>query len=228
MPLGVSLLALLVLAVSAGAAHAQPAPDGDPKSMAGAWEISNAARDRKCAVTFSSDVAPGGHKLQLDESCAAVFPTIADAAIWAIGPNQALRVLDGKGGALLEFTEVESGMYEAERKGEGLYFLQSQAALVPARTAEQMFGDWAMLRESGKPLCVVTLSRDAAEGEAYKVIVKPGCTPTIAGRGLATWRLEGSGLMLSGRAGTWRFEEGDSVTWQRIPLSTDPLYLVRQ
>lgn len=225
---GVSLLTVLALAVSAGAARAQPAPDGDPRSMAGAWEISNAARDKKCAVTFGAEMAPGGHKLQLDESCAAVFPAIAEAATWAIGPNQALRLLDAKGSALLEFTEVESGMYEAERKGEGLYFLQTQAALVPARTTEQMFGDWAMLRESGKPLCVVTLSRDVAEGEAYKLIVKPGCAPAIAGRGLASWRLEGSGLMLSGRAGTWRFEEEDSTTWQRIPLSTDPLYLVRQ
>jgi hypothetical protein len=224
----VRLFAAFALAVSAGALHAQPAPDGDPKSMAGAWEISNAARDKKCGVTFSADVAPGGHKVQLDEGCAAVFPTIADAAIWAIGANQALRLLDSKGSALLEFTEVESGMYEGERKGEGLYFLQSQAALVPARTVEQMFGDWAMLRESGKPLCVVTLSRDAAEADAYKLIVKSGCTPAIAARGLATWRLEGSGLMLSGRAGTWRFEEEDSTTWQRIPLSTDPLYLVRQ
>jgi hypothetical protein len=224
----VCLFAAVALAVSAGALHAQPAPDGDPKSMTGAWEISNAARDRKCGVTFSADVAPGGHKVQLDESCAAVFPSIADAVSWAIGPNQALRLLDPKGGALLEFTEVESGMYEGERKGEGLYFLQSQAALVPARTVEQMFGDWAMLREAGKPLCVVTLSRDTADADSYKLVVKPGCTPAIAGRGLAAWRLEGSGLMLSGRAGTWRFEEEDSTTWQRIPLSTDPLYLVRQ
>ncbi len=227
MVLGVRLLVVLAVTGLVGAAHAQGSPENDPKAMAGTWEISNAARDRKCSVTFSADPAPGGRKLQLDDSCATVFPAIADAAVWTIGPNQALRVLDTKGAALLEFTEVESAMYEAERKGEGLYFLQSQAALIPTRTTEQMFGDWTMLREAGKPLCVVTLTRDSAEGGAYKLVVKPGCSATIAARGLTTWRLEGNGLVLGGRAGTWRFEEEDAATWQRIPMSTDPLYLVR-
>ena len=54
----------------------------------------------------------------------------------------------------LEMSEVESGIFEGERRGEGLYFMQPQgAATIPVRTPEQMFGDWNFLREIDKPLC---------------------------------------------------------------------------
>ena len=60
----------------------------------------------------------------------------------------------------MQKSEVESGICEGERHGEGLYFMQPQAAVtIPMRTAEQMFGDWHFLRETDKPLCALTLSR---------------------------------------------------------------------
>ena len=120
-------------------------------------------------------------------------------------------------------------MYEGERKGEGLYFMQTQAALkAEIRTAEQMFGDWRILRELDKPLCTITLSNASGGGETYKVVVKPGCDAAIAGLGLATWRLDSNELVLVGRGGTWRFSESDSKTWERIPPSADPMVLMRQ
>jgi len=39
-----------------------------------------------------------------------------------------VQVLDGKGKPILEFTEVESGIYEAQRPGEGIFFMQNAAA----------------------------------------------------------------------------------------------------
>jgi hypothetical protein len=128
---------------------------------------------------------------------------------------------------VLEFTEVESGMYEGERKGEGLFFMQSQAAVKAARTADQLFGDWRLLRELDQPLCTLTLSNAQESADSYKLLVKAGCDGAIAGFGLTTWRLDRDQLLLTGRDGTWRFTESDPTTWERMPLSTDPLLLMR-
>ena len=109
---------------------------------------------------------------------------------------------------MLEFTEVESGIWEGERKGEGLFFMQTQAAAtVQIRTAEQMFGDWQILRELDKPLCKLTLSNAADGPDKYKLVVKPGCVAAIAGFGLTTWQLDRDQLVLTGRGGTWRFSK---------------------
>ncbi len=59
-------------------------------------------------------------------------------------------------------------------------------------------------------------------------MVKPGCDARIAGFGPTTWRLDREQLVLTGRSGTWRFTESDPTTWERTPLSTDPLLLMKQ
>jgi Protease inhibitor Inh len=125
--------------------------------------------------------------------------------------------------------EVESHMYEAERKGEGLFFMRTQAAIKAATvTPEQVFGEWILLREFEKPLCRLTLSNASAGGESYKIAVKPGCDPSVADVELSTWQLDSEGLLLRGRGGSWRFSESDATTWERIPASADPLVLMRQ
>jgi hypothetical protein len=223
-------LALLVLGLGGEGAGAQvPAPSDAAKAMVGAWEISNADRDRTCALSFMLDRAAAGFKLELDAPCGSVFPSLKDVATWAMGPNDAVRLFDSKGVMILDFTEVESGMYEAERKGEGLYFMRTQAAIKAATvTADQLFGDWTLLQEFEKPLCKLTLANASAGGDNYRITVKPGCTAPIAGFGLASWRLDRGELVLTGRSGMWRFSESDSSTWERIPPSTDPLLLMRQ
>ena len=199
------------------------------KELVGAWEISNSDRDKRCAVAFSTDPAPGGFKLELDPDCGNVFPAFKEIAVWALGPKDVVRLVDSKGASVLEFTEVESGMYESERTSEGLYFMQAQAAIkAEIRSPEQMFGDWKFLREADKPLCTLTLSSASDGADTYKLTVKPGCDASIAGFGLTTWRLDRDQLVLTGRSGAWRFSESDPTTWERIPLSTDPLLLIRQ
>jgi hypothetical protein len=224
------LLTLLALTMTASLAQGQPAPSVNEaaKAMVGAWELSNSDRDRRCLLTFSVDPAPGGFKLEFDPACGTALPPLKDVVVWGLGQNDILRLLDARGGAVYEFTEVESGLFEGERRGEGLFFLQTQAALKPdTRTAEEMFGDWRFLRELNKPLCTLTLSKDAGGAETYKLLVKPGCEATIAGLGFSTWRLDRDQLVLAGRGTTWRFTESDANTWERIPLSTDPLLLMR-
>ena len=152
------LLILLAVALGRGSAQAQPAPAvlDAAKELVGGWELSNADHDHRCTVTFSTDTAPGGFKLALDQGCATVFPMFKDVAIWSIVPNGPLRLLDAKGNATLELSEVESGIFEGERRGEGLYFMQPQGAVtIPVRTPEQMFGEWSFLREIDKPLCAL-------------------------------------------------------------------------
>jgi hypothetical protein len=224
------LLTLLGIAVGGGSAQAQPSPSvlEAAKEMVGAWELSNADHDRRCTVTFSTDTATGGFKLALDQGCAAVFPMFKDVAIWSIVPNGPLRLLDAKGNATLEMSEVESGIFEGERRGEGLYFMQPQgAASIPVRTPEQMVGEWSFLREIDKPLCALTLSRAPGTGTDYKLTVKPGCDAGIANFALSTWRLEGDQLVLIGRGGSWRFVESDTNIWERIPPSTNPLLMLK-
>src|ERR1700726_2204875 len=90
------LLTLIAVALSGGNAQAQPSPSvlDAAKELVGGWELSNADHDRRCTVTLSTDTAPGGFKLALDQGCAAVFPMFKDVAIWSIVPNGPLRLLD--------------------------------------------------------------------------------------------------------------------------------------
>jgi Protease inhibitor Inh len=223
------LFVAIALAISSVAPAQTPASSEAAQGMLGAWEISNAARDKTCQVTFSLDAAGTGYKLELDPACGAVFPSLKDLAVWAIGSNDSVRLMDGKGTVVLEFSEVETRMYEAERKGEGLYFMRTVAAIRAATiTPEQMFGEWTLLQEFEKPLCKLTLSNASAGANSYRIAVKPGCAAIITAFALSTWRLEDNELLLSGRSGSWRFSESDSTTWERIPPSTDPLLLIRQ
>src|SRR5438132_10958638 len=102
-------LAVIALALSAAGAGAQaPAPTDAAKEMVGAWEISNAARDKTCPVTFKLDPGAGGYKVELDEACGAAFPALKDVAVWTMGPNDNVRLLNSKGAIVLDFQEVES------------------------------------------------------------------------------------------------------------------------
>lgn len=222
------IVALAALAPTVSLAQGTPPVSEAAKELVGAWEISNSERDKRCPVTFSVDPAPGGFKLELDAACP--IAPLKEVVAWALGPKDVLRLIDGNKVPVLELTEVESGIYEGERKGEGLYFMQTQAALkAEIRSPDQIFGEWSILRELDQPLCQLTLSDVSSGAEnTYKIVVKPGCDARIAGFGLATWRLDREQLVLSGRGGAWRFAESDPTTWERMPLSTDPLLLMKQ
>jgi hypothetical protein len=225
----IGVLAFVVAMAAGGSAAAEPAqPSEAAQAMVGAWEISNVERDRRCAVTFSIEPAPGGFKVDLEPECAIAFPTLTDVVAWTF-LKAALRLLDGKGAPVLEFTEVENGLFESERRADGLLFLQTQAALkAETRTPEQLVGDWVLLRELDKPLCRITLSNTPGEGDTFRIVIKAGCAKAILAFGPATWRLDRDQLVLNGKAGMWRFAEAEPTTWERVPLTAEPLLLVRQ
>lgn len=204
-------------------------PSDAVKAIAGEWEISNADREKACNLTLKADPVKGGFKVEFDKSCAGVFPATKDVEAWGLVKDD-LRLLDAKGRAVFEFTEVESGMYEAERK-EGLYFLQSlaSAAAPPARAAEDMFGEWIVAR-AGKPVCTLSLTNSGAGGEmGYALRVQPGCDAAVTRLNPVTWRMDRGEVVLSSANGqSLRFEEAEPNKWQRVPESPEGLTMSRK
>jgi Protease inhibitor Inh len=233
-------LALLVahfVAVLGSEVAAQPAPPGlSPaaseafKAVIGKWEISNADRDRTCTVTFRSDPAGSAFKIEMDKACPTQLPEVKDVVAWTIGGLDLVRLIDGKGKPVMEFTEVESGTYEAQRPG-AVFFMQSAAVAASpvGLAADQMAGDWSVVRSSGKTICTITLTNTAAGPENFTLRVKPGCDALVTRFGPATWYMDRGELVLrSTRGQFWRFEESDPVNWTRVPEGREPITLVRQ
>jgi hypothetical protein len=227
----VVVLACCVALFAPSAGSAQQGPSDAAKGMVGTWELSNADRDKSCAVTFKLDQAGSGFALALAGNCAGVFPATRDIVAWSIGKRDMLLLNDAKGQPVLEKLEVEAGTYEGLRPNEGRYVLQNAAvaAATRDRTADQMFGEWAFVRSGGKSICLITLGDVAADADSFVASVKPGCDPLIARFGPSSWLMDRGLLVVrSAKGEIWRFEEGDPSTWRRIPEARQPLTLVRQ
>jgi hypothetical protein len=215
-----------------GAVLAQtPATLGDSaKAVIGTWEFSSADRDRICTATLKSDPAPGGFKIEFDNNCGNLFPLVNDVVAWKFPENDLLRLLDAQGKSLVEFSEVEDGIYEAPTPGVGVLFLQNAvAAAGPAeKPPEELAGNWLLTRGSGAPLCVFTLAT-TVQGEGMALTVKPGCAASIAQLNFTQWHLDKGELVLVPARGTpWHFGEIEGSGWRRIPEGANPLMLVRQ
>ena len=222
------LITMLVMA-SIGPARAQSEA---VKAMAGSggWEISNADRDKTCAVAFKADPARTGYKLELDPACGNVFSFIKDVEGWTLS-NDVVRLMDARGKTIVEFTEVESGMYEAERP-EGLFFLQNAAAAPAIRTPDQMAGEWVVM-QGAKQICAMTLANTAVPNQegALALRIKPGCEQPAARLNFILWRMDQGELVLASAGGqSWRFEEEDTqtFTWRRVPEGSDEIRMVRK
>jgi Protease inhibitor Inh len=212
-----------------GALAQQPTTLGDAATaMIGAWEFSNADHDKICRFTFRADAVAAGYKLNVDRNCANLFPSTKDLAGWTLDNYGTLRLLDAHGNPIMELAEAEVGIFDGFQPGEGRYVMQSAPA-GPVHSAEDMVGDWAIARGTGKPICVLTLANNPAGPENLSLKVKPGCDVLVTRFGPASWRIDRGDLVLqSVRGQTWRFEEDEPNTWSRVPESADPVLLVRQ
>jgi hypothetical protein len=220
---------LAIFAMSA--AFAQTSPGEVAKSMVGSWELSNADHDKTCNVAFKLDPVGSGYLLSFANDCAGLFPIVRDIASWSLGKRDTLLLNGAKGQPLLEMLEVEVGTYEGLRPNEGRYVLQNAAiaAATRNRTADQLFGEWAFVRGSGNPICLVTFANVAADADSFSMTVKPGCDPVVSRFGPVSWQLDRGQLLLrSAKGEAWRFEESEAAGWRRIPESRPPLLLVRQ
>jgi hypothetical protein len=219
--------ALFILALT-GAAVAQGLNES-AKDMLGSWEFSNAQHDRVCSVTFKADRTGTGYRIEFDPKCAEQFPFVKDVAFWNYPDNDLLRFIDGRGNALAEFSEVETGMFEAPTPGFGVLFLQNAADAAPKTVPlDQATGDWALVRGTGKSLCVISLMATPAD-RGFALTVKPDCDPAIARLNFRHWSLDGDELQIAPEHGiAWRFEQDDTKTWLRVPAGSNPYTLVRQ
>lgn len=223
------LLALAVIVLGVPNAAAQDARSLTSE-MVGQWELSTAGRDKTCVVTLKNENSPQGLKLELEKDCAAALPFAKSIAAWSVKGLDLVRLQDARGESVIDFTEVESGIFEGRREGEGIYLLQNLAAArALSKSTDQLIGDWTMVRGSGKSICGLTLTNNETTPENFAVFLKPKCDPLVAAFAPTMWRIErGELLMQSAKGEIWRFEADDNAQWRRIPDSADPLLLTRQ
>ena len=221
---------VLTLIALATPARAQTGPEL-AKDMVGQWELSTAERNKTCVVTLKGDSTPSGSRLELEKGCADALPFTKDITGWNIkGLGDIVRLQDATGEAVIDFTEVEAGILEGVRSGEGVYILQNLAAARSlAKSMDQMIGDWSMVRANGNTICGLTLTNNDAGNDNFQVFLKPKCDPTIAAFAPTAWRLErGQIMLMSARGETWRFEADDNAQWRLVPDTADPLIMLRQ
>jgi hypothetical protein len=216
------------LLVSTSPAQAQDA-NALKKDMIGQWELSTTERSKTCVVTLKDGPAQN-LKLELEPGCAAALPFSKEIAAWSIKGLDIVRLQDGSGQAVIDFTEVESGIFEGLRQGEGIYILQNLAAARSlAKSMDQMIGDWAMVRGNGRAVCGLTLTNTEASQDNFQVFLKPKCEPAVSVFAPTQWRLERGELLLMSASGElWRFEADDNAQWRLVPDTADPLIMLRQ
>jgi hypothetical protein len=226
---------MVVAALLAAIACAAPARSQDvstlKKDMIGQWELATTDRSKTCVVTLKNDSTAQGLKLELEPGCAAALPFTKDITAWSIkGLGDIVRLQDNAGQPVVDFTEVETGIFEGMRTGEGIYILQNLAAARSlAKSMDQMIGDWAMVRGNGQSICGLTLTNNEATADNFQVFLKPKCDPAISAFAPTQWRLDHGQIVLMSESGeTWQFEADDNAQWRRVPDSADPLILLRQ
>jgi len=226
---GIAVAALLGPLVCASPAVSQDAATLK-KDMVGQWELSTTERSKTCVVTLKGDASPQGLKLELEPTCAKALPFTKDITAWNVKGLDIVRLQDAAGQPVIDFTEVESGIFEGLRQGEGIYILQNLAAARSlAKSMDQMIGDWAMVRGNGQAICGLTLTNTEATPDNFQVFLKPRCDPAVVAFAPTAWRLERGELLLMSASGeAWRFQADDNAQWRRVPDSADPLIMLRQ
>ncbi|SFJ31461.1 AprI/Inh family metalloprotease inhibitor [Bradyrhizobium sp. Gha] len=210
-------------------AHAQDAK-ALKKEMIGQWELSTTERSKTCVVTIKGDPVAQGFKLELEPACKTALPFTKDIVAWSIKGLDIVRLQDASGESVIDFTEVEAGIFEGLRQGEGVYILQDLAAARSmAKSMDQMIGDWAMVRGDGQPICGLTLTNTEADQDNFQVFLKPKCDAAIAQFNPTQWRLDRGQIILMSKSGeVWQFEADDNAQWRRVPDTADPLIMLRQ
>jgi hypothetical protein len=226
---GITVAALSVALVCAPPALSQDAATLK-KEMLGQWELSTTERSKTCVVTLKGDSTPQGLKLELEPGCVKALPFTKDITAWNVKGLDIVRLQDATGQPVIDFTEVESGIFEGIRQGEGIYILQNLAAARSlAKSMDQMIGDWAMVRSNGRPICGLTLTNTDAGADNFQVFLKPRCDPAIEAFKPTMWRLDrGELLLMSANGETWHFQADDNAQWRLVPDSADALIMLRQ
>ena len=228
-----TILRVVALAIAACVAAVGPALAQDAttlkKQMPGQWELSTTERSKTCVVTMKADAAGQGFKLELEPACKTALPFTKDIVAWSVRGLDIVRLQDATGEAVIDFTEVEAGIFEGLRQGEGVYILQDLAAARSmAKSMDQMIGDWSIVRGNGNAICGLTLTNTEASADNFQVFLKPKCDPAVAAFGPVQWRLDRGQIILMSKTGeTWQFEADDNAQWRRVPDTAEGLIMLR-
>ena len=225
-----AMLAALLALAAVEPVRAQDAASLKKEMISHQWELATTDRSKTCVMTLKPDATAQGFRLELEPGCAAALPFAKDIAAWNVKGLDIVRLQDAKGEAVIDFTEVETGIFEGLRTNEGVYILQDLAAARSlAKSMDQMIGDWAMVRSNGATICGLTLTNNDAGKDNFQVFLKPKCDAAVASFAPTQWRLEHGQILLMSEAGeTWRFEADDNAQWRLVPDSADPLIMLRQ
>ena len=165
---------------SGSAASAQDAPTLK-KDMIGQWELSTTERSKTCVVTLKGDPR---RKVSSSSLSRLARRRCRSPRIFRPGASRVcdiVRLQNAAGQPVIDFTEVESGIFEGRRKGEGIYILQNLAAARSlTKSMDQMIGDWAFVRGNGQAICGVTLTNTEVPPDNFQAFLKPKCDPAIA------------------------------------------------
>jgi hypothetical protein len=222
------IAAFAFLIPGAALAQSKPTLNRAAEAMIGKWEFSNADHNRTCMLELKGDAVAVGHKLEFDATCAAQFPLVRDIIAWKYPDDDLLYLLDAQGKALIEFSEVEDGLFEAPTRGVGVLFLQNPATVgPPPKTAEDVAGDWALKLGTDAALCTFTLATKPVK-DAFVLMAKPGCNAAVTQLKFAQWRMDrGELLLIPAKDEPWRFTEGDDGNWHRLPERPNGMMLVK-
>jgi hypothetical protein len=226
---GIALATLAAMLICTPQASSQDAASLK-REMIGQWELSTAERSKTCVVTLKNDTTSQGLKLELEPACAKSLPFTKEITAWNVKGLDIVRLQDAAGQPVIDFTEVESGIFEGMRQGEGIYLLQNLAAARSlAKSMDQMIGDWAMVRNDGRPICGLTLTNTEATADNFQVFLKPKCDPAVEAFKPTMWRLErGELLLMAANGETWHFQADDNAQWRLVPDTADALIMLRQ
>ena len=227
---GLLLVALLPGGFAVPARAEMPSPATIAAEMIGQWELSTAERSKTCVVTLKNDPIVGGMKLELEPACPSALAFTKDIAAWSVRGLDIVRLQTAEGEPVIDFTEVEGGIWEGQRENEGIYILQNLAAARSlSRSMDQMIGDWAVVRSDGTSICGLTLTNTEKDKDNFEIYLKPRCDPMVANFNPVMWRLDrGQIIMTSASGETWQFDPDDNAQWRRVPDISDPVILVRQ
>ncbi|MFG1427007.1 protease inhibitor Inh/omp19 family protein [Roseixanthobacter glucoisosaccharinicivorans] len=209
-----------------------PALRAQAEQAAGAFVLSSADDQRKCALTLRTEPVANGFALAFDAGACAGIGFMQQVVAWTPDSSGAVRLLNAQGRLVVEFGQATAGNYEALREGDGVYFLASPAASEDATgvRVEEMLGDWDLARVAGTPICHVVLLEEATGNGAHKLQLGTPCDSAITQFGPVSWSIEGGNVLMASSSGgpPLRFARQEDGGWAKVPERGRPLLLLRQ
>ena len=198
--------------------------------VAAPFRLSSADGARSCGFTLKPDASGPGLAVEFDRPACADIGFSAQVVAWLPDPSGSIRLLNGQGRTVAEFTEGTGGSYEALREGDGVYFLANPALAEGTEIkTEEVVGDWDLARQAGAPVCRVTLLDAPAKGGGFRLNVASGCDAALLRFGPTAWDIEGGNILVRGEGGASviRFARQEDGGWARTPERGRPLLMTR-